>query len=227
MEYQERIKAGISSSKLFVMTDSKNILSYTCPSCGPNRIFKIRCVQIMMNSDPHIEYTLASCTNCDQFILLTRDEPDAHLIPPYTQQYPPHRRNPTLYNAPEEVVRSYIEAVRCEESYAWMAAVVMVRRALEAVCKTFDPQITKVYNGLRKLNEDGIISDELYKWADVLRDIGNVGAHVDENEVTKQDAEDSLDFLEAILETLYYHRPKFELMEERRSLQNLDVNEDV
>ena len=211
------------------MTDtasSMGVIPYRCPSCGPNRIFKIRCVQSMRNIHPNREYTLASCTNCDQFILLSRDESDAHLIHPYNQEYPPYRRNPTLYTAPEEVLKSYVEAVKCEESQAWMATVVMVRRTLEAVCKTFDPKI-KIYNGLKKLNEEGIISDELYKWADVLRDIGNVGAHVDDIEVTKQDAEDSLDFLEAILETLYYHRPKFALMDDRRFLQNLDINKDV
>jgi hypothetical protein len=178
----------------------------------------------MMNNDPQLEYTLASCESCNQFALFTREYPEGLQADFYRKKYPPERRNPTLYTAPFEVLESYIEAVKCEESRAWMATVVMVRRSLEAVCKDFGSKSDSVFTGLKELNEQGIISDELHKWADVLRDIGNIGAHVKKKKVTKDDAEDSLDFLEAILETLYYHRPKFELMEDRRMLRNLDLS---
>ena len=66
------------------------------------------------------------------------------------------------------------------------------------------------------MKEGGIISDELARWGNELRFIGNMGAHPTDDVPTNEDAEDALDFLQAIVETLYVLRLKFQIMHDRR-----------
>jgi hypothetical protein len=66
------------------------------------------------------------------------------------------------------------------------------------------------------MHEQGVISAELLAWGDPLRFMGNVGAHPSETPVAEQDGTDALDFLNAIVETRYHLRPKFEELRARR-----------
>ncbi len=93
----------------------------------------------------------------------------------------------------------------------------MVGRALEAACKEAIPNSKSINDGLKKMLADGIISQELYDWANELRILRNLGAHATLAQIEQQDANESIDFLQAILETLYHLRPKFEQMKARRA----------
>ena len=43
-------------------------------------------------------------------------------------------------------------------------------------------------NKLKSLKEKGILENTFYKWSNELREIGNLGAHSHETEITKEDA---------------------------------------
>lgn len=141
--------------------------------------------------------------------------PDEHDDPEQLYPLAPDRSRKDL---PTLVAESYREARVCAYAGAHIATAVMVRRTLEAVTRTFDIGAKTLNAGLRAMREQGVISEELLKWGDHLRFLGNTGAHPREGEVVSaQDAQDALQFLDAIIETIYVLRPKFAEMMARRA----------
>ncbi len=60
---------------------------------------------------------------------------------------------------------------------------------------------------------DGLLAE----WADALRLLGNESAHFTGKEVSREDAEDSLAFGEALLDHLYVLRERFAEFQSRRA----------
>lgn len=163
------------------------------------------------------EYTLAKCEKCDEPNLFIREdfghgfEEDLHF-----RVYPKNERS-LNFLLPEIIQSAYDDAVKCENYKIWTPAVVMVGRALEAACEEAVPGSMTINERLKKMLANGIISQELFNWANELRVLRNLGAHATLEKIDQQDAAESIDFLQAILETLYHLRPKFEKMKARRA----------
>ena len=160
-------------------------------------------------------YFFGHCARCDAPGLLEVAKSSDNRVS-YRQLYPLLPYEITL-RLPSLVDRSYREAVKCAFNGTWMAAMVMVRRTLEAMGKEFDPASKSAFQGLKKMKDQGMISEELYQWGDQLRKRGNLFAHATEQEITEQDGEEAMSSSGAIIETLYDLRPKFKAMQERHS----------
>lgn len=120
------------------------------------------------------------------------------------------------FKAPRQVEVSLREARLTAAAGAWLATGVMIRRTLEAMARDFKPDAKTLFDGLKAMRAQGVISDELLEWGDHLRFIGNLSAHPTEESVTREDASDAMEFLDAILEIIYDLRPKFQAMKLRR-----------
>jgi hypothetical protein len=159
------------------------------------------------------EAVLATCGKCGNLAVFGRElygDPERDEISDYYALYPAERRK-LAYHVPKLVREAYAEAVRCERGNAHMATVVMVRRALEAIAKDYVPSGRgELFQALRQMHTDGVISDEMKEWADGLRKWGNLGAHATTQKVTPDDAKHALDYLEALMRIIYELRPKFE-----------------
>ena len=136
----------------------------------------------------------------------------------------PHALYPTPSRAipddlPPLVATGYREAIRCEAAEVWLATAVMVGRTLEAVAIAQTGSNAMLAKGWKEMQNQGIISAELASWGDELRYLRNIAAHPTDKEVTGQDAREALDFLEAIIETIYVLRVRFEKMKARRKAQ--------
>ncbi len=81
--------------------------------------------------------------------------------------------------------------------------------------------------GLKALLAEGKISAELWEWSDALRFLRNIGAHPSNDRISRDDAEDAFNLLQAILETLYHLRPKFEQMKVRRGMHNQENGDNM
>jgi Domain of unknown function (DUF4145) len=166
-----------------------------------------------------IRFYTGTCNRCDAVAVFTVSV-DEHgndrgtLVRAY-----PTSRNSLSCPLPPEAQRSYDEAIRCEESGASLATVVMVGRTLEAVCKEHfpDPKNLSIFAGIDRLHRDGVISDQLKLWADQLRVLRNIGAHATNDAVTIDDAREAMDFMKAILENVYDLGPKFKQFVARRT----------
>jgi hypothetical protein len=190
---------------------------YHCASCDGPRNFIDVAVHLKPDEGPPIEYTLARCETCaDAALFYREDMGDGFEGDNYYRLWPPHERH-LGFALPDTVRQSYDEAVKCENAKAHLAAVVIVRRALEAVTKEYEPSARTLHAGMKALLERGIISKELSDWGNQLRVIGNLGAHATSEKIDAQDAAEAIDFLQAILEILYDLRPRFEKMRLRRA----------
>ncbi len=208
--------------------DPKTIATY-CNVCNGTRVLDVKGIYHYTPRDTTGEYVpeiqevavLGACTECHQPVLASSweslDDPDYHASE-YHVLYPRDKgsKRKLKFSLPKIITKSYDEAVRCENSKAWNACAVMVGRALEAVAKDYDPKVKTIATGIEKMHEAGAISSELLEWANALRFLRNIGAHASPTDVEELDARESLDFLQAILETIYHLRPMFEKMKKRR-----------
>jgi hypothetical protein len=64
--------------------------------------------------------------------------------------------------------------------------------------------------GLAELKEKGIIDERLFAWAEALRKERNIGAHTSNEDTTRDNAQDIIDFTIAIFDYLYTLTEKYE-----------------
>jgi hypothetical protein len=133
--------------------------------------------------------------------------------------YPNSLPSPSDKRIPEIIRRDLDEAKICYVAGAYRACAVMARRAIESAC--IDKGASKdkrLIDKLQELADEGIITNELKQWADVVRWIGNDAAHPGSDQVSKDEAEDILTLAEQFLHVIYV-TPS--IARERREKRNL------
>jgi hypothetical protein len=201
-----------------VLQFTNKVMIYHCKYCESPQNFTVKATSVeVTEAAPPAEFSLAHCTKCNSTALFVREDYGGGFDDDsYYRVYPPHVRA-LGFVVPPLVKESYDAAVDCENAKIYLPAVVMVGRALEAVCHEYDPNTKGLFQGLQSMLKAGVISKELMEWADELRVLRNVGAHATSDRVDPKDVTESLDFLQAILEILYDLRPKFTAMKARRA----------
>ena len=164
------------------------------------------------------KYQFVECSNCGSVLVGWAewemgdhgDEGWGHLV----RQWPePDARLHS--NIPRIVRRSLEEAKRCFSSKAFMACAVMCGRAIEGLCKD---KVKAEYlgDGLKKLKAAKIIDEKLFEWGEALRNERNIGAHAGEETISRQDANDVLDFALAMAEYVYVLDDKYKSYKARK-----------
>ena len=165
------------------------------------------------------QYAFLQCSEClDPLVQVKESEsepPDDWEDEPASFLYPAPKRLSS--GIPEELREGYDEAVRCFLAGAYSGASVMVRRTLEGTCADQGAKSTVLGMQLRQLRSDGKIDGMLAEWADMLRVVGNEGAHFTGTKMSREDAEDALAFAEALLDHLYVLRRRFDEFTARRA----------
>ena len=193
------------------------MIIYYCEHCEDKRSYKAVTTHINLEEAPPAEYTFAYCETCNYPSLFLREDVGTHEgfeDDDYYKVYPSNERH-IGYTLPVLIRSSYTEATKCEEAKIPIACVVMVGRTLEAICKEHIPASHSIFDGLEKMKNSGIISNELFDWAQRLRVLRNAGAHATGVEISRKEASEAIDFLQAIIETLYHLRPKFKAIQDR------------
>jgi hypothetical protein len=166
------------------------------------------------HDDAHKDYVFGHCAKCDRVGLVEyeRDEPEGEAKD--ARQIWPSPVRPVEFDLPPRVMEPYQEALRCESAGAWIATALMARRTLEAVVRDFAPEQERPFEGLKAMLAKGLISEELHRWGDEIRFLGE--SSVSEYPIGHQDAKEALEFLNALIENLYFLREKFKRMQARR-----------
>lgn len=161
---------------------------------------------------------LARCLNCEKPILISEDfiEIDDHFFPQGRIQLYPEKESSFVANAPQKITNPFREAIKCYRANAYEASVIMCRKGIEAICHEKGEKNGTLINKLKNLKNKGILEDTFYKWSNELREIGNLGAHSHDSEISKQDAKDTLDFFEALILFLYHLVDKYNKLIERK-----------
>jgi hypothetical protein len=161
------------------------------------------------------QYSLLECPECSSPIVVsqwhTGDDWDS------PSRIYPQRSKWLTPDVPKSVRGSFEEARLCLQAGAYTAAAAMCRRALEAICRdrAVSPKKSLIA-ALNELKNNGDIDPSLFEWADALRVTGNEAAHASGMTISRTDAQDTVDFTEAIIDYLYIFKARFEEFSVRR-----------
>ena len=115
---------------------------------------------------------------------------------------------------PERVATIYEEAARIK-NLAPNAFAVQIRRALEAVCEDRGAQKKVLQVMLRELSDKGEIPRVLAEMTDVLRLLGNIGAHAADQSVRPSQVYALDEFFRAVVEYVYIAPSKLKVFRQR------------
>lgn len=167
-------------------------------------------------------YYVLLCPRCDAPFLLQQKccgvPGEFETVTSETVLYPTITRLPTD-GIPEPVNRAYQQAVRCFSASSYEASALMCRRCLEALCKSFVATGKSLQAMLDDLCAAKVIERRLTQWAHRVRVIANGAAHDTDIELSKDDAQDALDFTESLLMYVFVLNVRFGAFVARRGSQ--------
>ncbi|MBA7532362.1 hypothetical protein ES705_24588 [subsurface metagenome] len=153
-------------------------------------------------------YYVVVCETCDS-VLLYHDEGDIVLEENFHRTTLVYPDSGTLHRSVPDIVSAcYAEAVRTKRT-APNAFAVQIRRALEAMCDERGATAGSLQRRLQSLAERSEIPAVLSEMTDVLRILGNIGAHAGEQSVHSEHVDAIDDFFRAIVEYVYVAPSKF------------------
>lgn len=180
-----------------------------CPHCGSKSkfhpAFHARVArgekEYGIETDHHY---LSTCDFCGDVVYVKFWEID--LDPDWTIQYETHYPligDQVSDQLPKLVHASFKEASRCLNATAPIATVVMCRRTIEAVIKDQGSSKRNLVDGIKDLVASKTLPDSLGALADVVRMVGNIGAHASDDEVTQSQAREMYDLTKALVDGVY------------------------
>jgi len=118
---------------------------------------------------------------------------------------------------PAVISKNYLEARRCLRGQNHTAAVVMCRRTLEFICNHFNADGSDLFTMLKSLRLRLILDDRMHSWGDnIIRFMGNKGAHAYVDDITPEDAADAVEFTKAFILYLFVFDAAFHEHMKRR-----------
>jgi len=178
--------------------------SFICPFCNIHSTFSLN-----VGSRSHGIFSCDRCGNVVYFVIENNQVKD----------YYPKRTPQTDESIPTEIADDYKEAVKCFDVGAFKASVVMSRRAIQSSALEKNIKKGKLRDQIDELHTRKFIPASVKEWAHEIRLTGNIGAHPDEDllqDVTKEDAEELIGFLEEYLNYVYVMSAKVKAQRERR-----------
>ena len=115
---------------------------------------------------------------------------------------------------PSALEHSYNEAKKVEK-VSPTAFAILIRRALEFLCKDKKATGRNLKNKIEDLGKKGIIPKTLAEMADALRFLGNVGAHASDYKIDNSEVKSIDEFFIAMLEFVYIAPAKIENLKKR------------
>lgn len=192
-----------------------------CPHCNVRVTAAMTSCVYDPTSDENsrVAYFLVECPSC-KMPLLGTSQPVYDSYKNWTwdtaERLWPNARNAALGPAiPEAAKRDIRDAEKCLKQGIYSATAVLAGRALERIVKDKTGERT-IARGLKKLLDQEIIDKKLFSWADALRKERNLGAHAVDEDITRDNAKDVLDFTVAIYDYVYTLTDKFNQFMKRK-----------
>ncbi len=157
-----------------------------------------------------VDYGIFQCRACSERFVAKKEEYTDWVV-----AYPlPYK--PVDKEIPEPIKSQFEEARLCFVVDAYLGCLLVCRTALIAV------QRNKGVANLKELREKGLISNTLYEQADEVRLWANMVSHEDiPDKVVKDDCEQLLAYMEALLYAIYVEPKRLaDLSQKRKQLKN-------
>lgn len=200
---------------------TRSTLTIDCPSCSIRVSAEvIAAVEVREEGMPGPIISLCKCPGCDSALVSEQhfydyDGHDVNYTAP--RRVWPEPQRDTHASVPAIVQVSLSEAHRCFQAAAYTACAVMCGRALEGVCVHFKTPGNMLAKGLTNLRERAIIDERLFEWGEELRKHRNIAAHASETAISKPDALDLLDFVNAIVDYIFVLSARFDSFKSRKA----------
>lgn len=182
-----------------------------CPYCKTRTKFNPLHLAVVRKDDDYglMErdfHYLCQCEYCQEVVYTKFWEVD--FDPDWTFQYELHHPvslfNYPEYKLPELVWLSFSEANRCLNAGAYLAVVVMCRRTIEGILKDKGaPKNLSLAKAIEKLANDSTIHDSMKHLADLVRVVGNIGAHASDLKVDEERAKETYEHTQKLIDMLY------------------------
>lgn len=160
-------------------------------------------------------WVIAECPSCKNCVLLQGHESNYTFI--LSKMFPSPLPSPVDERIPEKIRKDLEEAKLCFSVGAINASVGMCRKSLQRTCKEKGATEKELYSQIDEIASKGIISKDLKELAHSVRLIGNDGVHPNDEEVTKEDAEEILKLAEQLLDIVFVAPIKVKEIKERRN----------
>ncbi|HAH47923.1 DUF4145 domain-containing protein [Gimesia sp.] len=168
-------------------------------------------------------YSLSECSRCNEVFLTKAEfyEIPGEVCAPQTGDITlyPLPRNLDTSVLPPTIAKSCTSATGSFNAGLYEPCVIMCRKSVEALCHEKGITSGNLKSRIDRLHNDGHIDQKLHTWANGLRLVGNDAAHDIAIEITKEDAADSIGFLEALLLYSFVLEQKFQDFQTRRASQ--------
>ena len=166
MEYKIANQSFYSNPNQYV---GHNMISGICPFCGMSSGFKI-------NGNRNADTVPLKCDNCDKNVIW--DYQKSIVLPVAKLK--------ALLGLPEDVNHYYQEALNCIAALSPNGAATLFRKLIHQVGIHYNVakinDSTSLMGIVEKLEKDGHINKKLVEALRRVKDLGNDGAHVNENE---------------------------------------------
>jgi hypothetical protein len=194
---------------------------YICPHCGNKTLISIKST---FSAEEEIIFTdgekgtidyyfiIGQCRSCQFPLILGTDGSIGKNIEEADLIYPAETNIST--DIPLEIKSSYEEAKKVKKTSS-VAFAVMVRRTLEFLCQDKKAKGRSLNEQIKDLAIKNIVPKTLSEMTDILRTLGNIGAHANNIKIEKTEVEIMDDFLKAVLEYVYIAPAKIERIKKR------------
>jgi hypothetical protein len=122
--------------------------------------------------------------------------------------FPTQRIDFDRTDIPENVIKSFVEAITCHAEGCYTASAIMIRKTLEEICLDRGATGDNLKKRIAKLGEKILIPKELIEGMDELRLLGNDAAHFESkafNQVGEEEIEVGIIFTKEILKAVYQY----------------------
>ncbi len=134
--------------------------------------------------------------------------------------YPPQRLDFDTTDIPAGIVNALEEAITCHANGCFTASAIMVRKALEELCRERGATGATLRDRIRSLSSKAVLPQELLAGLDDLRLLGNDAAHVDSQafvQVGRDEVEVGVELAREVLKAVYQYSA---LLARFRALKN-------
>ncbi|WP_166727692.1 DUF4145 domain-containing protein [Mucilaginibacter gilvus] len=123
--------------------------------------------------------------------------------------YPQQRIDFSKDNIPVNILQIFTEAVTCHSNECFIAAGMMIRKTLEAICEDKRATGANLHQKLESLKKLITVPTELLEAMYELKLLGNDAAHIvakDFEEIGNEEIEISIEFAKEILKSVYQYQ---------------------
>lgn len=143
---------------------------------------------------------LYGCPNCSKQSLIVFGSKSSYYYKTQYPKYSPER----MHNIPTDIENDRYEAWKCYTNSCFKSSAIMARASLQRAVRILGAEGKNLFSEIQNLLDKGLITKHLADFAHEVRITGNDMAHPEEiTEVNQKEIEESLDFLNGFLETVF------------------------